>query len=119
MPPPPPTLGGVHTNTWRIPELLQRHAPNVTGEAPGYMAAVLGCVASKLLRQAAAAARESGHGGGGGGGGRIEPQHIWRAVREDSELASLVGGGNSEGSQETRAVAHAGTEYVNLGDPTC
>lgn len=66
-------------------QMLERYAPRITGEAPEYMAAVLQCIASKLLSEAGAAARESEQ-------GRIEPQHIGRAVREHGELSHLVGG---------------------------
>ena len=54
----------------------------VASDANDYMAAVLQCVASRLLQSAgdAAAASEAG---------RIEPQHVWQAQQE-AQLDLLV-----------------------------
>ena len=66
-----------------VQQHIQEYAASVEGDVPQYMAAVLQCVASKLLQCAGDAARE-------GDAARIEPQHIWRAVRRDGELSRLV-----------------------------
>ena len=79
----------------------------VASDANDYMAAVLQCVASRLLQSAgdAAAASEAG---------RIEPQHVWQAQQE-AQLDLLVrhaqiDAGESLKSLEATASMQAGAE---------
>ena len=69
-----------------VAERMERRiaAQSVASDAPEFMAAVLEVVASQMLQRAGDAAAA-------GSSSRIEPHHIRVAVRQDENLAGLVG----------------------------
>ena len=88
----------------RIRSHIGGYAPVVASDANDYMAAVLQCVASRLLQSAgdAAAASEAG---------RIEPQHVWQAQQE-AQLDLLVRHAQIDAGESLEATAsmQAGAE---------